>query len=82
MQHTKTTTDFNFSAFFQLAKDFQSDIREQVCLACDWSEATFYRKFKQPCSYSRAEKAAISRICGDLVRKMMTFIDEEPAPKQ
>lgn len=73
---TKTITKFDFNGLYEDLKTLHADIRNQVCNTCDWSEATFYRKFKSTRPYSKAERIAIAGVCNDLVKKILGKIPQ------
>lgn len=76
MQYPKVTPikESNFSDFFNLAKKLQREIRKQVCFACGWSEATFYRKIKSSKPLREDELLAIANVCNKLIGKMINTI--------
>ncbi len=56
----------NLHAYFH---DAPSIFKKEVCQACGWSEATYYRKVKVGGQFTEAEKDAIIAIGKRLAKK-------------
>lgn len=50
--------------------------RDKVGEECSWSTPTFYRKMKDPCSISNAEKEKIAAVLDETFRNLWTHCEK------